>query len=275
MASELHPFIRGFGPVSTTVDREVLGASEQSSYATGFTFNAGAEFLAGTTFSPFYFGAGAGLMSAMKDHDLEIAPWSVPIWGSISLRSSKSYENLVPFVTARGGWMMPLSTSGAWWNSPKNFIVDASIGAIYQKTVGIELSYTFTSLEKSYESSGVSYSVKSGRFGLACFWNFELTHSQEFVPNEEFHPEDEETEDHQVNTPAIKEISSEPVEENEPTEEATATDDISKPAEAKSDADSTVAEASTPVEEVKPDETQSVEEVQPAEIIQPAEEVLQ
>lgn len=257
MASELHPFIRGFGPVSTTVDREVLGASEQSSYATGFTFNAGAEFLAGTTFSPFYFGAGAGLMSAMKDHDLEIAPWSAPIWASLSLRSSKSFDNCIPFVTMRGGWVLPLSTAGAWWNSPKNFIVDASIGAIYQKTLGIELSYTFTSLEKSYESSGVSYSVKSGRFGIACFWNFELTHTQEFVPNEEFHPEDEETEEHQVNTPVIKEISSEPVEENEPAEETTATDDVSVSTEA------------------KPDETQSVEEVQPAETIQPAEEVLQ
>lgn len=40
--------------------------------------------------------------------------------------------------------------------------------------------------------------------------NFELTHNQEFRPNEEI-VEEEETEQHLVNTPVIKEISSEPV----------------------------------------------------------------
>ncbi len=226
MASEIHPFVSGFGPTNTTVDREVRGASEQSSYATDFTFKAGAEFLAGTEFAPFYFGGGVGLVNAQKSQDLEITPWGAPIWASLSLRSSKSFDNCLPFVTMRGGWVLPLSTAGAWWNAPKNYMVDAVVGVIYQKSIGIEIGLAHAGFKKSFKNRDVSYRFSSNRFGITFFMNFELTHTQDFVPNEEFHPEDEETEDHQVNTPVIKEISSAPVEEKEPAEEATATEEV-------------------------------------------------
>lgn len=217
-ASEIHPFIRGFGPVGTTVEKEVSGASSQIRYDMGITYNVGAEFLMGTDFSPFYFGGGVGVLSAQKSvqansqkgENFEIVPWTIPAWASVSWRASNSYENFVPYATLRGGWAMPLSIKSAWWNSPANFVFDAALGAIHQTGIGFEISYTYTSLKKSYEKSDVSYRVNSGRFGLAVLMNFELTHTQEYVPNEEVVPEAEETEEHVVNTPVIKEISSEP-----------------------------------------------------------------
>ncbi|MCQ2049487.1 MAG: hypothetical protein MJZ22_00525 [Candidatus Saccharibacteria bacterium] len=227
IASEIHPFIRGYAPTSASVTREFNGASSQSTYGTGITFGAGAEFLAGMDFAPIYFGGGVGFSSAATSHGLEIAPAIAPIWATLSLRATESYNEFVPYVTMRAGWAMPLSTSSSWWKAPANFVVEAGVGATSLKGVGFEFSYTYTSLEKSFSPKNLDYRISSGRFGLTCFMSFELTHAKAYVPNEEVRPEEEETEEHVVNTPVIKEISSEPAEPEKTTEQPEA-----KPTEA-------------------------------------------
>lgn len=216
IASEIHPFIRGYAPISASVTREFNGASSQSTYGTGILFGAGAEFLAGMDFAPFYFGGGGGLTSATTSHDLEIAPAIAPIWATLSLRATESYNDFVPYVAMRAGWAIPLTTSSSWWKAPANFVIDAGVGATSLKGVGFEFSYTYTSLEKSFSPKNLDYRISSGRFGLTCFLNFELSHTQAYVPNEEIHPEEEETEEHVINAPVIKEIASKPAAEEKP-----------------------------------------------------------
>ena len=191
-ASELHPFVRGFFPADVSVSRDIGGVSSKTDYDTDFTAEAGAEFLAETEFSPFYFGGGIGLMGSQKDGELEVVPTPMPIWGSLSLRFPKSFREAFPFATLRVGWLMPITSSDAWWEAPLNFLVDVGAGVHLSQNVGFEVSYTFTSLEKSFEDNDLSYRFSSGRFGVSCYLNFEVTHKRNYVPNSGTTPEDEE-----------------------------------------------------------------------------------
>jgi len=191
-ASEIHPFVRGFFPADVSVSRDLGGVSSNTEYGTDFTAEAGAEFLAEMEFAPFFFGGGIGFMGAQKDGELELTPSSFPIWGAFSLRSPKSFRDIAPYATLRAGWLMPVSSSGAWWEEPLNFMVDMGVGVHLAQGVGFELSYTFTNFEKSFEGKDLSYRVSSGRFGASCYLNFEISHKRNYVPNEGTTPEDEE-----------------------------------------------------------------------------------
>lgn len=191
-ASEIHPFVRGFFPIDVSVSKSFHEVSSSADYSTDFTAEAGAEYLTGMEFAPFYFGGGIGFMGAHWDGEIQVAPSTIPIWASLSLRSPKSYHDITPFVTLRAGWPMPATSIGAWWEAPANFMVDASVGIIFSQDVGFEASYTFTSLEKSYEHKDLSYRISYGKFGLAFFMNFNISHERTYVPNTTPIPEDEE-----------------------------------------------------------------------------------
>ena len=191
-ASEIHPFLRGFLPADVDVSRVLDGGSSETTYSTGFTAEIGAEFLADKESVPFYFGGGIGFMRGQRKDKLKVTPHSFPIWGALSLRSPKTFKDIAPYGTLRAGWLMPATTSSAWWEKPKNFMVDAGVGIHYAQSVGFEFSYTFTSFEKSFEEKDLSYRFSSGRFGASCYWNFEITRKHNYVPNEGTTPEDEE-----------------------------------------------------------------------------------
>lgn len=191
-ASEIHPFLRGFLPADVNVSRVLDGGNSKTEYSTGFTGEVGAEFLAEKESSPFYFGGGIGFMNAQRKDKLKLTPSTIPIWGALSLRSTKSFKDIAPYGTLRAGWLLPVTTASAWWEKPKNFMVDAGVGFHYAPGVGLEFSYTFTSLEKSFEKKDLSYRFSSGRFGASCYWSFEITHKHNYVPNEGTTPEDEE-----------------------------------------------------------------------------------
>ena len=191
-ASEIHPFVRGFFPTDVNVSRALDGGSSKTEYSTGFTAEVGAEFLAEKESAPFYFGGGIGFMSGQKNDKLKVTPHTFPIWGALSLRSPISVKDIAPYGTLRAGWLMPITTSSAWWEKPKNFMIDAGVGFHYAQGIGLEFSYTFTSIEKSFEEKDLSYRFSSGRFGVSCYWNFEVTRRHKYVPNEGTTPEDEE-----------------------------------------------------------------------------------
>ena len=190
-ASEIHPFVRGFFPVDVSVSKNSHEVSSSADYSTGFTVEVGAEFLTGMEYAPLYFGGGIGFMSAHRDDDIDVVPCTIPIWASFSLRSPKDYYNITPYVTLRAGWPMPATTTGAWWEAPSNFMVDASAGVFFSKSVGFEASYTFTSLKKSYEHKDLSYRFSYGKIGLALFMNFNISYERSYVPNTTPVPEDE------------------------------------------------------------------------------------
>lgn len=191
-ASEIHPFVRGFFPADVNVSRDLDGSDSKTAYSTDFTLEFGAEFLTEIEFSPLYFGGGIGFMSAQKNDELDVTPSSFPIWGALSLRSPKSFKDVAPYGTLRAGWPLPVTTNGAWWEKPLNFMVDMGLGFHFAQSAGIELSYTFTSIKKSYEERDLSYRLSSGRFGVSCYWNFEITRKHKYVPNEGTSSEDEE-----------------------------------------------------------------------------------
>lgn len=191
-ASEIHPFVRGFFPEDVNVSRNLDGVSSKTEYSTDFSAEVGAEFLADIVFSPLYFGGGIGFMSGQKDDELEVVSSTMPIWGSLSLRFPKSFKDITPYATLRAGWLMPVTSSGAWWDAPLNFMVDIGAGVHLTQDVGFEVSYTFTSLEKGYEDNDLYYRFSSGRFGVSCYLNFEVSRKRNYVPNESTTPEDEE-----------------------------------------------------------------------------------
>ena len=191
-ASEIHPFVRGFFPADVNVSRNLDEASSKTEYSTDFTAEVGAEFLTEIEPTSFYFGGGIGFMSSQKNDELELTPSTFPIWGALSLRSPKSFKDIAPYGTLRAGWLMPATTSSDWWEKPKNFMIDMGIGFHFAQGVGFEFSYTYTSIEKSFEEKDLSYRFSSGRFGASCYLNFEITRKHNYVPNEGTTPEDEE-----------------------------------------------------------------------------------
>ena len=109
-SSEIHPFLRGFLPADVNVSRVLDGGNSKTEYSTGFTGEVGAEFLAEKESSPFYFGGGIGFMNAQRKDKLKLTPSTIPIWGALSLRSTKSFKDIAPYGTLRAGWLLPATT---------------------------------------------------------------------------------------------------------------------------------------------------------------------
>ncbi|MCQ2107985.1 MAG: hypothetical protein MJZ05_04390 [Fibrobacter sp.] len=190
-AMELRGHFGVLAPTSTTLQKEVGSVAEEKSYDTDLSVEASAELLFPTKFTPFQFGAGLGYLSQEKNDKIVVAPNSMPVWATIALKSPTEFMELIPFVEARVGWALPLTTEGAWWEKPANFLTKISLGAAFPGSVGITFDYTYTSFTKSYDYKNIKYKTSANHFGASVFVYFDIVHEQPYTPNTEVHEEEE------------------------------------------------------------------------------------
>lgn len=186
-AMELRGHIGVLAPTNTTLQKNVSGVAEEKEYDTDLSVEVNVELLFATKFAPFQFGAGVGYLGKEKTDKLTLAPSSLPVWASIVLKSPREFMEITPFIEARAGWPLPLTTEGAWWEKPLNFLTKFTIGAAFPGNVGVTFDYTYTSFTKSYEYKNLTYKTSARHFGASVFVNFDIVHEQPYTPNTEVH----------------------------------------------------------------------------------------
>lgn len=175
-AAEIQVFFAMQMPTDVEIKKNEKEIELENEYHSGLVLGGGVEYLMSAEFGPFQYGGGLGFMSSQQDtDDGELAPCALPLWGALSLIGKKDTWLAYPYVGTRIGWLLPLTTDGNWWEKPLNYMISANLGVKFPFHAGLEINYTYVSMEKSYDSRDLTFRTYSGRFGVAITGQFDIS----------------------------------------------------------------------------------------------------
>ena len=170
---EIRPFHELLFPTKLKITHDKGGNENSIKMNSDIEFMGGSEVLFSPEI-PIRYGFGLGVKSAQQKGDTIITPAMLPLWGVITYDPLKGKYPVSPYVVARAGTLMPLTTNGNWWEKPLNFNVAGGIGAIFPYNIGFEVVYDYTSVLKSFKSLDTKYRVSSGRVALVLSVGFNI-----------------------------------------------------------------------------------------------------
>lgn len=183
-AFDIKPSAQFFFPADVTIAKDSKSVSSEQEWETEFVVEAGVEGLFSSEFVPMRSGFGLGFRTSQKDDGAEATPASLPLWGVLSFGRIDRDNFISPYLSLRGGYLVPLTGDEYWWNSPVNFFVNCGVGAVLPKGFTLEVSADYSSMKKSYPDESLEYRVSSLRVGVVFAMYIEITHSMTYKPQE-------------------------------------------------------------------------------------------
>ena len=175
---DLKQFGQFFLPADVTIAKDSKSVSSETEWETTFVVEAGVEALFSSEFLPMRSGLGLGFRTSQRDDDARATPASMPVWGVLSFGRIDRDVFFSPYISLRGGYLMPLTGDDHWWDSPANFFVNCGVGSVLPKGLTVEASIDYSSMLKSYDGGDLTYRVSSFRFGILLGMNIEIFHSR-------------------------------------------------------------------------------------------------
>lgn len=172
-AAQIQGFVTGYAPGDVKEKRDVKGVESEKDLHSDFAWGLGAEFL---TFpvGNLMVGGGLGFISSQDDGgDMVVMP-AMPLWGSVGAIAPEEWK-VRPYVEARIGYPLPLTTFKTWWNSPLDFFVMGNIGAQLPYHMGVEINCTYLTMKKQFKKLiDAGYRLNSLKFGGSITVHFDL-----------------------------------------------------------------------------------------------------
>lgn len=175
---DVKPFGQFFLPADVTIAKDSKSVSSETEWETTFVVEAGLEALFSSEFLPMRSGVGLGFRTSQRDDDARATPASMPVWGVLSFGRIDRDVFFSPYISLRGGYLMPLTGDDHWWDSPVNFFVNCGVGSVLPKGFTVEASIDYSSMLKSYDGGDLTYRVSGFRFGILFGMNIEVFHSR-------------------------------------------------------------------------------------------------
>lgn len=182
-ASELQAFTSFFIPSDVTIQKEQNNVKQSNDFSSDHVLAGGIEILILSEFTPFMYGVGIGFIGSLKKDDNELLPASVPLWLSASLIHQDENWFASPYLGVRVGCPLPATTNGNWWESPLNLLASVNLGLRFPFSAGIEFSYTYVTMKKSYRDKHLYFRAHSARFGISVTAQFNISKDRTFTPN--------------------------------------------------------------------------------------------
>jgi len=183
-AFDIKPSAQLFFPADVTISKDSKSVSSEQEWETEFVIEAGVEALFSSEFVPMRSGFGLGFRTSQEDDGSEATPASLPLWGVLSFGRIDRDNFISPYLSLRGGYLVPLTGDEYWWNSPVNFFANCGVGAVLPKGFVLEVSVDYTSMKKSYPDEKLDYRVSSLRVGVMFAMLIEITHSKAYKPQD-------------------------------------------------------------------------------------------
>lgn len=175
---DVKPFGQFFLPADVTIAKDSKSVSSETEWETTFVIEAGVEALFSSEFLPMRSGLGLGFRTPQRDDDARATPASMPVWGVLSFGRIDRDVIFSPYISLRGGYLMPLTGNDHWWDSPVNFFANCGVGGVLPKGFTVEASIDYSSMLKSYDGGDLTYRVSAFRFGILFGMNIEIFHSR-------------------------------------------------------------------------------------------------
>lgn len=172
-AAQIQGFVSGYAPGNVQQKKTAKGIDTNTDLNSDISFGFGGEFLVFPA-GPLMVGGGLGLFSVQKDGDNNIVMPSIPLWGSVGVIGPEEWGTR-PYFEARIGYPIPATNYITWWRSPLNFFATVAVGAQLPYNVGIELDWTYLTMNKKFEDlADVNFRLSSMKFGGSITVHFDL-----------------------------------------------------------------------------------------------------
>lgn len=171
---EFRPTVTAFGPSEFSIMRSEKEVEAEKIRETDPIWQAGANVTFKADFLPIRYGFGLAYRAEQKDDNTQIIPATLPVWGVLSFGIHDKDAWMSPYVASQFGFIAPLTTTGAWWEKPINFLGNIGIGAIFPYGLGLELSYDYSTILKSFEYKNTELRLSCGRIALSFSWGIQF-----------------------------------------------------------------------------------------------------
>ena len=172
---ELRPLVQAsYAPVKITVNKNLDGVLSERRTETNLVFEGGTELIFSAEFATMRYGFGVAYRTPQRDDDEEFVPASIPFWGVVTFGNIRVDRFFSPYLAIRLGSIAPITSNGNWWERPYNFIINPGLGIIFPYSIGLEVNYNYTSMQKSFVDKDLKFRVNSHRVGVQLSIGFEL-----------------------------------------------------------------------------------------------------
>ncbi|WP_073225284.1 hypothetical protein [Fibrobacter sp. UWEL] len=176
-AAQIQGFVSGYAPGDVKVKQTVNGVESNYDLHSDIAYSLGGEFLVFPA-GPLMVGGGLGFVSVQKDGDNNVVMPAVPLFASVGVIGPERWDAR-PYFEARFGYPIPASKFMTWWNKPLNFYASANVGVQLPYHMGVELNWSYLTMEKNFKKSDADYRFNSMKFGGSITVHFDLFKSDD------------------------------------------------------------------------------------------------